>query len=145
MTAQRGSTWGSPGRVRVVLTILLALLIGAAGAILLPRIVQEDRPPGDDGRGLTTIVPRDGMLASAGTLSLTAGKTGLPALGLELSLTDGMDQAAVMAAVSEALAETPWRVGTDYVVVERGIRWIGVNSLGGSTTIPGLIVTLNLQ
>lgn len=127
------------GRTRIVVTVTLIVLIGLAGALVLPRLLHEAAPPIPPvvQAEVCLGVPADG-LAAAGTVHVTAARPGLPPFLVEEALPAGADTDAVVGLLRAACGSTGWEDASPRV---NGtcLSFPGVTAIGGdpgTTDVP---------
>lgn len=138
------------GRSRVTVMVLLGLGIALLGALLLPRLLNEARPP--EARlaqaSVCFAVLGNFTLPEGGTSRLAVGTPGRPPLQVATALAEGTAPAAMATAAAEALrgaaAKAGWAEPLTVAAASNCIHLESVVSVGGDPGIAGLGVSYAL-
>lgn len=128
------------GRTRIVATVVLMVLIGAAGALILPRLLHEATPP-----ATTTVcgeicigVPLDGGLEATGVLRVTARRPGCPDLDVAHAFPKTSNEETVLGALARLAGEAGWTSeAADLQVAGGCLSFAEVTQIGGDPGLTG--------
>ena len=120
------------GRTRVVVTVVLAVLIGAVGAFLLPVLIHEAKSPAADTfrAEVGFEVPVDGLRRGA-DLRVLARLPGGPWLATTEPFPANANAAAVVGLLADGIEDADWPEAARPRVVGRLLDFTGLTAVAG--------------
>lgn len=141
-------THGSPpsGHTRLVVTIVLAVLIGALGAFLLPVLIHEaKRPDANTFRAeIRFAVPATGLPRGA-DLRVTAERPGLPPLAITEPVPANASAKAVVLLVADSIADAGWPADARRATVASALTFTGLTAVGGDPGTSGVPMSISVS
>jgi len=133
------------GRTRLAITIVLAVLIGVAGAVLLPVLIHETEPPAATSyRAEIGFAVPDAGLPQAGVFHVFATHPGGVRLSVEEGIPQGANQEAVIGMIADAIADSDWPEGALPSKAGSLLSFPSVTSIGGSPGVPGVPLSISV-
>jgi hypothetical protein len=120
------------GRTRVVVTVVLAVLIGAVGAFLLPVLIHEARSPAADtfSAEVGFEIPVDGLRRGA-DLRVLARLPGGPWLATTEPVPANASATAVVGLLADGIEDADWPEAARPRVVGRLLDFTGLTAVAG--------------
>lgn len=134
------------GRTRLVITVVLAMLIGAVGAFLLPVLVHEAKPPAPTTfRAEIGFVVPAGGLPEASMFRVTATHPNLASLSVQDAIPEGANQAAVVGLLAQEIESAGWSGDRAPQVAGSTLSFPAVKSIGGDPGGAGTPMSLSVS
>lgn len=133
------------GRTRLVVTVVLAVLIGTAGAFLLPVLIHEAEPPAPTGfrAEIGFLVPAGGLPAG-GVFHVQATHPDGARLEVEEGIPRNATSQAVVGLLADAIGDATWPEGAAPTVAGNLLSFPLVTRIGGAPGDHGVPMTLSV-
>jgi hypothetical protein len=126
-----------------VITVVLAVLIGTAGAFLLPVLIHEAEPPAPTGfRAEIGFVVPDGGLPRGGVFHVFATHPTGTLVNVVEPIPQGATREAVVGLLADAIGSPPWPEDAAPTVAGHQVSFPLVTTIGGAPGDVGVPMSL---